>query len=253
MKLYKHIDKKFAKEKKKRFEQYRENKKINKFSVDLTQKTAELDYTYNFNWLGVPIIQYPDDMILTQEIIYDFNPDLIIETGIARAGSMVFYAALLKIMGKKNSKVLGIDIDIRKHARHVLKHHFLKERIKFFEGSSIDDEIFKKVKNFSKKYKKVIVILDSLHTHEHVLKELELYSGLVSNKSYLLVYDTTIHKFSPNRLKKLKRSMPNSDTKRNPHSALKQFLKKNRNFSIQKEYNLRAFSTNLWDGVLKKK
>lgn len=251
--MYFHIDKKFEVNKKKRFNFYKKNKKISNFSIDLTQKTAELNYTYNFNWLGVPIIQYPDDLILTQEIIYKANPDLIIETGIARAGSMVFYASLLELLGKKNSKVVGVDIDIRKHALHVLNKHFLKRRIKFFKGSSINLETFNKIKSFSKNYRKIIVILDSLHTQDHVLKELELYSNLVTKKSFLIVYDTTIHKFDNKRLKKLKRSMPNSDVKNNPHSALKIFLKNNKKFKIIKDYNLRAFATNLLDGVLLKK
>ena len=252
MKLYHHIDKKFSNEKLDRFKNTRKNKKINKFSFNITQKTAELNYTYNFNWLGVPIIQYPDDMILTQEIIYKLNPDLIIETGIARAGSMIFYASLLQLIGKKNSKVVGIDLDIRKHALHVYKNHFLNKKLKFFEGSSTDKKIFKKVLKYSKKFKKILVILDSAHTHDHVLKELELYSELVSYNSQLLVFDTTIHKFNPGRLSKIKRSMPNSDTKKNPYTAIKSFLKKNKKFKLLEEYNSRVLATNLWNGVLKK-
>ena len=250
MKLYHHIDQKFNKEKLNRLENYRKNKKINKFSYNITQKTAELNYTYNFEWLGVPIIQYPDDMILTQEIIYKINPDLIIETGIARAGSMIFYASLLQLLGKKNSKVIGIDIDIRKHAFDVYKNHFLNKRLKFFEGSSIEKETFKKVSNYSKKFKKILIILDSCHTHNHVLEELKLYSGLVSHNSYLLVFDTTIHKFNPANLKKIKRNMPNSDTKNNPYTAIKSFLKINKKFKLLKKYNSRVFATNLWSGVL---
>ena len=249
MKLYQHVDQKFNKEKLNRFKKSRGDKKINAFSYNITQKTAELNYTYNFEWLGVPIIQYPDDMILTQEIIYKINPDLIIETGIARAGSMIFYASLLQLIGKKNSKVVGIDIDIRKHALHVYKNHFLKKRLKFIEGSSIDEKIFKKVLKYSKKFKKILVILDSAHTHNHVLKELELYSKLVSHNSHLLVFDTTIHKYNPARLKKIKRT-DISDTKSNPYTAIKSFLKINKKFKLLEKYNFRVFSTNLWNGVL---
>ena len=240
MKLYQHIDQKFNKQKLNRFKNYQKNKKINKLSFNFTQQTAELNYTYNFDWLGVPIIQYPDDMILTQEIIYKLNPDLIIETGIARAGSMIFYASVLQLIGKKDSRVLGIDIDIRKHALHVFKNHFLRKRLKFIEGSSIDH----------KTVKKILVILDSSHTHDHVLSELKLYSEFVSNNSYLIVYDTTIHKFNPRRLKKLKRTMPNSDTKKNPYTAIKSFLKTNKKFKILGKYNSRILATNLWSGVL---
>lgn len=250
MKSYHHIDHKFNKEKSNRLQYYRKNKKINKFSHSITQKTAELDYTYNFEWLGVPIIQYPDDMIMTQEIIYKINPDLIIETGIARAGSMIYYASLLQLLGKKNSKVVGIDIDIRKHAIDVYKNHFLSKRLKFFEGSSIDKKIFKKVSEYAKKFKKVLIILDSCHTHNHVLEELKLYNRLVSFNSYLLVFDTTIHKFNPINLKKIKRNMPNSDTKNNPYTAIKSFLKINKKFKIDKKYNLKVFTTNIWNGVL---
>ena len=138
-------------------------------------------YSYHFRWLGLPIIQYPQDIIATQEIIWNVKPDLIIETGIARGGSLIFSASILQMIGK--GSVLGIDIDIRKHNKIAIKKHHLSKRITMIEGSSIDEKVVNKVKTIAKTKKRVMVFLDSNHTYEHVLKELELYSSLFDNKA----------------------------------------------------------------------
>jgi len=151
-----------------------------KFLVD----SADKKYSYNFSWLGRPIIQLPQDMIAMQEIIWNTKPDLLIETGIAHGGSLIFYASLFEIIGK--GQVVGIDIDIRPHNRKEIEKHPLYKRIKMIEGSSVSPEIIKKVSEYSKGKERIMVVLDSNHTHEHVFKELELYSPLCQKAATLL-------------------------------------------------------------------
>src|SRR5215475_9721846 len=121
-------------------------------------------YSYNFSWMGRPIIQYPQDMIAMQEIIWQVKPDLIIETGIAHGGSLIYYASLLELIG--NGEVLGIDIDVREHNRKEIEKHPMYKRIQMLQGSSVDSEIINKVKEFAAGKKNVLVCLDSNHTHE---------------------------------------------------------------------------------------
>lgn len=144
-------------------------------------------YVYSFSWLGRPIIQLPDDMIRIQEVIYSLQPDVIVETGIAHGGSLVFYAGICKLIGK--GRVIGIDIDIREHNKKALDDHFLKPLITTIEGSAIDTSTFNKVKSLIKPEETVLVLLDSCHTYEHVLAELELYSQLVTQNSYIVATD----------------------------------------------------------------
>jgi cephalosporin hydroxylase len=165
-------------------------------NADLKKKTREwliasvdAKYSYHFAWMGVPIIQYPQDMIAMQEILWRVKPDLLIETGVAHGGSLVFYASILKLIGE--GTVVGIDIDIRKHNREAIEAHPMFDRITLMEGSSIDPDLVARVKTLSAG-KKVIVVLDSNHTHEHVLAELEAYAPLVTSGSYCVVMDTLI-------------------------------------------------------------
>lgn len=148
-------------------------------------------YSYNFSWMGRPIIQYPQDMIAMQEIIWQVQPDLIIETGIAHGGSIIFYASMLEPIGGKGH-VLGIDIDIRAHNRELIEQHRMFKRITMFEGSSIAPDMVDKVRSFSQDYHKIMLVLDSNHTHDHVLAELETYGDLVASGSYCVVFDTVI-------------------------------------------------------------
>jgi cephalosporin hydroxylase len=188
-------------------------------------------YSYNFKWMGIPIIQYPQDIVAMQEIIYDLKPDLIIETGIAHGGSIVFYASLLELNaisgGPKNAKIIGIDIDIRAHNLAKLETHSMFSRMELIEGSSVSDEVVKKVHSISKDFNSVLLILDSNHTEEHVLSELWAYSDLVSIGSYCVVFDTVIEDL-PDKL--------HSDRPwgkgNNPKSAVFKFLAKNSNFVI---------------------
>ena len=186
-------------------------------------------YSYHFRWLGIPIIQYPQDIIATQEIIWNVKPDLIIETGIARGGSLIFSASILQMIGK--GSVLGIDIDIRKHNKIAIKKHPLSKRITMIEGSSIDEKVVNKVKTIAKTKKRVMVFLDSNHTYEHVLKELELYSSLVKKGSYIIVFDTIIDDIPNNWWGKHISTRP-WNKKNNPKSAVKDFILKNNRFKI---------------------
>lgn len=147
-------------------------------------------YSYTFTWMGRPIIQIPEDMIRVQEVIFRVKPDVIIETGIAHGGSLLFYASLCKAMGK--DRVIGVDIEIRPHNRKAIETHELSPMITLVEGSSIASEVIERVKSFIKPLESVMVILDSSHKKEHVLKELEAYHNLVTSGSYIVATDGII-------------------------------------------------------------
>ena len=162
------------------------------------ENSAAYKWTYNFSWLGRPIIQFPTDMIAMQEIVWQVKPDLIIETGIAHGGSLIFSASLLALLdlceGKVESKrkVLAVDIDIRPHNRQAIEGHTLADRITMLEGSSVGEEIVTIIREMAHGYKRVLVCLDFNHTHDHVLAELEAYAPLVTPGSYCVVFDTVI-------------------------------------------------------------
>ena len=163
-------------------------------------------YSYNFTWLGRPIIQYPQDMVIMQELIWQIKPDLIIETGIAHGGSLILNASMLAMLDyceavekcqmldpqATNRRVLGLDIDIRAHNRAAIEEHPMAHRIDMIQGSSIDPDIIGQVHEYAKDYKRILVCLDSNHTHEHVLAELIAYAPLTSKGSYCAVFDTII-------------------------------------------------------------
>jgi len=136
-------------------------------------------YSYNFDWLGLPIIQYPQDVMAIQEIVWRTKPDLIIETGIARGGSLVLYASLLKLIGN-GGRIIGVDIDIRPHNRQAIEEHPLADAIHLIQGSSIDEATVAAVRDQVKDARRIMVVLDSMHTADHVLRELELYSPFVT-------------------------------------------------------------------------
>jgi len=146
------------------------------------QKAVERKYSYQFDWLGVPVIQMPGDLVLFQDVVYKQRPDFIIETGIARGGSLIFWASIQKLCGI-NGKVLGIDIDIRDHAKQAILASDFSQHIQLIQGSSTDHDVYNKVKKIASNFKRVMVVLDSNHTHEHVLSELKLYSEIVSQAS----------------------------------------------------------------------
>lgn len=209
-----------------------------------------MKYSYHFEWLGRPIIQYPQDIIALQEIIWSVQPDLIIETGIAHGGSLIFSSSMLELNavcgGPQHAEVLGVDIDIRPHNRKAIEAHPLFKRITMLEGSAIDKEVVDKIYNFANGKKRVLVILDSNHTHAHVAKELELYSPLVKEGSYLIVFDTVIEDMPED-------SFPDRPWGKgdNPKTAVWEFLKSNDRFQINREIQDKLLLTVAPDGYLK--
>lgn len=167
-------------------------------SLDWLVHSARHKYSYNFTWLGRPIIQYPQDIVALQELVWTVRPDLIIETGIAHGGSLILTASLLALLdlcdGRSEAprRVVGVDIEIRPHNRAAIEAHPLFPRISLIEGSSISDEVVQQVRQQAAGAQRVLVILDSNHTHDHVLRELELYSPLVTPGSYCVVFDTVV-------------------------------------------------------------
>lgn len=208
-------------------------------------------YSYHFAWFGRPIIQYPQDIIAMQEIIWETKPDLIIETGIAHGGSLIFSAsmlALLEMCGEiKNGRVLGVDIDIREHNRTEIEKHPLAGKIRMIQGSSIEDRVIKEVHDFAKSYKNILVVLDSNHTHGHVLAELNAYASLVSKGSYCVVFDTIIEDMPADMFPDRPWGKGN-----NPKTAVWEFLKNHPEFEIDKGIQHKLLITVAPDGYLKR-
>lgn len=179
---------------------------LTKAAKSFTDLSIESMYSYNFKWLGRPIIQYPQDMAMMQELIWEVKPDLIIEAGIAHGGSLILSASMLSLLDYCDAvnsgenlnpklskrKVLGLDIDIRSHNKSAIENHPMGHLIEMFEGSSISEEMIEKVKTFASNYKRIMVFLDSNHTHQHVLEELRAYAPLTSMESYCVVFDTVV-------------------------------------------------------------
>ena len=200
---------------------------------DWMQLSVDNKYSYQFDWLGLPIIQMPEDLIIFQEIVYKTQPDLIIETGVARGGSIIFWASIQKLCGI-TAKVLGVDIDIRQHARSAIDNSNFKDEISLIEGSSIEDKVVDQVKKIVSQHRRIMVVLDLNHTHEHVLSELEIYSKFVTKGCFLIVLDTVIDdlKVDPTRP-----WGPGSS----PKSAVKEFMSKNpKEFTREKSYEQKA-------------
>ncbi len=222
------------------------DKTLFKKSLDWMLHADKYKYTYNFEWAGIPIIKFPNDLMVLQEIISNVKPDVIIETGVAHGGSVVFSASMLQLYSKKNSFVIGIDIDIRKHNHERLKKNKFYKKLKLIEGSSTSPEVINKIKKLVKG-KKVMVCLDSNHTYEHVKNEINVYKDLVSKNSYLVVEDT----FSEYFPKGYYSNRP-WDVGNNPMIALKEFLKTNKNYKIDKKICSKLQITETFDGYLKR-
>jgi cephalosporin hydroxylase len=204
-------------------------KELEKIGKQWTKVAHENKLSYEIDWLGMPVIQTPEDLILMQELIFKLKPDVIVETGIAHGGSLIYYASLLELLGK--GKVIGIDIDIKEHNRKVIESHPLFERIEMIQGSSTSPEIVDETKKRISENSKVLVCLDSDHTKNHVLKELELYNELVSTGSYIVVFDTNTSELA---------ELGTCDRKyidNGPMEAVEEFLQNNDNFEIDKSYN----------------
>jgi len=235
----------FNKERKEAIKLMGKDNELKKKSLEWIIASHKYNYHYNFTWLGRPIIHYPNDVMLLQEIIWDIKPDLIIETGIAHGGSIVFSASMLELIGK--GEVVAVDIEIRKHNRIEIENHPMYKRITLIEGSSVDSNVIKRIESIANSKKRVMVFLDSLHTHDHVLKELRQYSKFVTKGSYIVCFDTYI-KFFPKGYFKNKPWSVN----KNPMTAVKSFLKENDSFMIDNSVIDKLCITEAFDGYLKR-
>ncbi len=204
-------------------------------------------YSYNFTWLGRPVIQYPQDMIAIQEIIWKVKPDLIIETGVAHGGSLIFSASLLELIGGDGT-ALGIDIEIRKHNREAIESHPMYKRIQLIEGSSIDATVAARVRSAANGKERVLVILDSNHSHEHVMNEIKLYAPLVTKDSYLIVLDTLVESLTDEYVMKERPwGIGNS-----PFTAVQEFLTTTSDFVVDKSVDAKLGITVAESGYLKR-
>lgn len=239
--------KKFNQEKQELIASNASNEKLQKAKEDFNIESNKAKYSYNFSWMGRPIIAYPQDMLAMQEIIWEIKPDLIIEAGIAHGGSLVYYSSLLELIGGEGL-VLGLDIDIRKHNRVLIETHPMMKRIQMIDGDSTSLEIASQVYAIAKNKKTVLVCLDSNHTHDHVLKELQLYAHLVSVGSYCVVFDTIVEELPSDYMPGGRHWNPGN----NPKTAVKQFLHNNSNFEIDKSIDNKILISVAPDGYLKR-
>jgi cephalosporin hydroxylase len=221
------------------------DERLREFSRQWIIDTSRYRYSYNFTWLGRPIIQFPQDIVALQEIIWHVKPDLIVETGIAHGGSLIFHASLLELSGR-NGRVLGIDIEIRQHNRIEIETHPVSKRITMFEGSSVDKDIISRVYEFARGSKRVLVILDSNHCHAHVLNELRNYSPLVKKGSYIIVFDTIIEDMPEDFFPDRPWGKGN-----NPRTAVREFLKTDDRFVVDKNIENKLLITVAPEGYLK--
>ena len=235
--------------------------KVRSLGREFVELSASFSYSYNFDALGVPIIQYPQDIVAMQELIWKVKPDLIIETGIAHGGSLIMSASMLALLDiceaiesgvvldpkKSKRKVLGIDIDIRAHNREAIEAHPMSSRIQMIQGSSITPEVIEQVKALAKSYQSVLVCLDSNHTHDHVLAELQAYAPLTSIGSYCVAFDTIIEDMP----KKMFPDRPWGPGD-NPRTAVYEYLKTHPEFEIDKSIDHKLLISVAPDGYLKR-
>lgn len=221
------------------------DKNLKNESLKIFIKADKYRWVHQSSWMGEPILNLPQDMFAMQEIIYNTKPDYIIEVGQAWGGGLLYYASLLELYGGK--KAIGVDIfipqDLKKRLNSKIK---LKNKIDYITGDSTSYETLKKIKKLTKNSKKIMVILDSHHTHDHVFKELNLYSPLV-NKGFYIVCSDTIVNFIPEQKHRKREWGPQN----NPYTAMKSFLKTNKRFQIDRNINNKYLFSCHPDGYLK--
>ena len=229
---------------------------LDKLAKSFHKETAELKYAYNYDWFGRPIIQLPQDVVIMQEIIFDVKPDLIIETGVAHGGSLIFYSSMLHLLDLYESNkgnisnersVLGIDIKIHDHNKEFIQTHPFSDKICLHESSSVCDSIKPFIDQATKGKKSILVVLDSNHTEDHVYKELNMYSQFVSPNSYCVVFDSTIEDM-PEEMFSNREWGPGN----NPRTAVDKFLKENSDFILDENVNNKPILTAAKGGFLKK-
>ncbi len=236
--------KQFELERAEAIKQMGEDQELRKKSLDWMLHADKYKYTYNFSWMGRPIIKFPNDILILQEMIWKLKPDYIVETGIAHGGSIIFSASMLELLG--HGEVIAVDIDIRQHNREEIEKHPMSKRITMIEGSSTDPEIVNSIKE-KVKGKKVLVCLDSNHTHDHVLEELRMYADMVNVGSYIVCPDTFVEYFPKGYCDDRPWDVGN-----NPMTALIAFLKENDDFIIDKDIDNKLMITEGFDGYLKR-
>lgn len=236
----------FQQERRERIAGYAQDVSLQRSGKQFMHESLRAQYSYNFSWVGRPIIQYPQDIVALQEIIWQVKPDCILEVGIAHGGSLLFFSSMQELVGNGGS-VIGVDVDIRKHNRVEIEKHPLYKNITMIEGSSIDETIAEKVFRLVGSAASVLVSLDSNHTHAHVLRELELYASLVTVGSYCVVFDGIIEDmpegFYPDR---------SWGPGNNPKSAVREYLKKSQSFVIDRELEDKLVVTAAPSGYLKR-
>jgi len=261
MKPYIDPNEQFLKDNKVSIQQLGGSKELHALTQDWINLAAKFRYTYLFTVLGRPIIQFPQDILAMQELIWQVKPDLIIETGIAHGGSLIFSASMLALLDMCNAiesgtvidpkcskrKVLGIDIDIRAHNRAAIEGHPMASRIQMIQGSSISPEIIDRVRNIAANYSRILVCLDSNHTHDHVLAELEAYAPLTSIGSYCVVFDTIIEDMPADMF--TDRPWGPGD---NPKTAAKTYLKTHPEFEIDNNIDHKLQISVAPDGYIKR-
>ena len=214
-----------------RLEENSQNADLAAAALSFMDASTAPKYSYNFSWLGRPIIQYPQDIVAMQELIWQIQPDLIVETGIAHGGSLIFSASMLELNaacgGPKDARVVGVDIDIRPHNKSAIEAHPMARRITMFQGSSIEPSIVAKVAAEAKGRERVLVCLDSMHTHDHVLAELRAYAPLTTRGSYCVVFDTLIEDMPADMYPDRPWKPGNS-----PKSAVHEYLRTNPDFEV---------------------
>lgn len=251
----------FNAERQQRLDSYLQDASFRDLSRQWLQMSMAQKYVYNYDWLGRPIIQYPQDMVAIQELVWTVRPDLIIETGIAHGGSLILSASMLAMLDmcdaiearatidprQSKRKVIGIDIDIRDHNRAAIEAHPMASRIQMFQGSSIGADVVQQVHEAAKGYQSVMVFLDSMHTHDHVLGELDAYAPLVTKGSYCVVFDTFVDDMPPNFFADRPWDVGN-----NPKTATRQWLKSHAEFEVDPVMESRLMVTVAPEGFLKR-
>ena len=234
---------------------------LKKLGVRFVRDTAKFNYSYNFDWMGRPIIQFPQDIMAMQELIWRVKPDLIIETGIAHGGSLAMSASMLALLdysdavsgktsvdpSKSKRRVLGIDIEIREHNRLAIEQHPMSHLIQMIQGSSIEPKIVQEVQKLAEDYQQILVFLDSNHTHDHVFAELQAYAPLASVGSYCVVFDTIIEDLPATMFPDRPWSIGN-----NPKTAVREYLASHPEFEIDEDIQNKLLISVAPNGYLKR-
>lgn len=255
------MDENFDLERRLRIAQFAQDGVLNSLAHDWVFESMKRKYLYNFDWLGRPIIQYPQDMVAIQEIIWQVRPTLIIETGIAHGGSLILSASMLALLdyceavesglaiypSESKRKVVGIDIEIREHNRSAIERHPMSSKIEMIEGSSTDQRIINQVAKLAKDHSSVLVLLDSNHTHDHVFCELEAFANLVSVGSYCVVFDTFVEDMPTGYFADRHWDKGNS-----PRTAVDQFLKIHPEFEVDESIQNKLLITVAPGGFVKR-